>query len=69
MIHEPGTRRRRIALQKSGLALIGSAAVITFPPPMLGERFGSFKAVATLCVAVVGLRSFVVLIQTIFGLG
>ena len=28
-----------------------------------------FKAVATPCVAVVGLRSFVVLIQTIFGLG
>ena len=28
-----------------------------------------FKAVATLCVAVVGLLSFVVLIDTVFGLG
>jgi len=28
-----------------------------------------FKAVATVCVAVVGLLSFVVLIQTVFGLG
>ena len=28
-----------------------------------------FKAVATICVAVVGLLSFVVLVQTVFGLG
>ena len=28
-----------------------------------------FKAVATVCVAVVGLLSFVVLVQTVFGLG
>jgi hypothetical protein len=28
-----------------------------------------YKAVATVCVAVVGLLSFVVLIQTVFGLG
>jgi Mn2+/Fe2+ NRAMP family transporter len=28
-----------------------------------------FKAVATVCVAVVGLLSFVVLVETVFGLG
>ena len=28
-----------------------------------------FKTVATICIAVVGLLSFVVLIETIFGLG
>jgi hypothetical protein len=27
------------------------------------------KTVATICVAVVGVRSFVVLIETVFGLG
>jgi eukaryotic-like serine/threonine-protein kinase len=34
--------------------LMSSAAVITFPPPMLGERFGSFKAVATLGAGTMG---------------
>jgi serine/threonine protein kinase len=34
--------------------LIGSAAVISFPPLMLGERFGSFKAVATLGAGTMG---------------
>jgi Mn2+/Fe2+ NRAMP family transporter len=37
---------------------------------VLGAANGPvFKTVATICIAVVGLLSFVVLIETVFGLG
>ena len=63
----PPRDRRRSSLKRILLMYI---LILANRETVLGVAKNSprFKVVATLCVAVVGLLSFVVLVQTVFGL-